>query len=294
MLRNILRQHPNFFCPEETHFYRPSEPFGGPGYRNFILANATLRRHRQIDGISEADFLELVDNADSRAELCERYMRRFGALKKPGARRWFDKTPQNAYGAAMIAMEFRRAKFIHIVRDPLNVVASLRIGKVMKVENLVGACNYWNEAVENLSVLKRAFPARVLELKYEVFTADPQLGVAQIMAFLDEPFEASSFAAVETAEVDHSQAGVLSAEDILRVGEICLEGRARYGYADEAELVRVKAARAEARSRRVAAKPRRSGANKAGKVGKPGKPGKTKAGADGAAEAGVTPADDPT
>lgn len=235
MLRNALRLHPALACPEETHFYRWGEPFGGQALRQILTGNATLKRHRGIDGIGDAEFAAMMDSATSRADLCRQYMSRYIALKKPGATRWFDKTPQNAYGASMIAMEMPQARFVHIVRDPVNVVASLRIGKVMKVPQLVAACNYWNEAIANLAVLKKAFPGRVLELSYEGFTSDPAAGLRQVLAFLDEPWQAEWFASVATETVRHEDSGVLSADELAQVRLLCRAGRIRHGYADADE-----------------------------------------------------------
>jgi hypothetical protein len=61
-------------------------------------------------------------------------------------------------------------KSIKCFRNPLNVVASLRMGKVVKIESILGACNIWNEAVTVIQTLKKAYPNRVYEVKYEDLT----------------------------------------------------------------------------------------------------------------------------
>ncbi|NDY92934.1 sulfotransferase family protein [Ideonella livida] len=234
MLRNILRQHPLLACPEETHFYRPGEPFGTPGFQAFCNSN-TLKRHRQIDGVPEEAFAQMLAGSRSRAELVHRYMAAFVAMSKPGARCWFDKTPQNIYGAAQLAADFPQARFVHIVRNPLDVAASLRIGKVMKIAQLVGACSYWNESVTLMQQLKQLAPGRVLELHYERFTAQPRAGVQALMAHLGLPFRAEDFPALDTAPVSHEEEGVLSAEEVAFIKALCLPGRRLYGYAASGE-----------------------------------------------------------
>ncbi len=236
MLRNILRLHPNLASPEETHFFRWSDPFGSPGYRHVVTKNPVLRRHRELDGISEAEFETMLNDSTSRADLCTRYIQRFAEVRKPTAKRWFDKSPQNAYGAAMLAGEFPRGKFLHIVRNPVNVVASLRIGKVMKMDDLVGACSYWNEAIENLALLQRAYPKRVLTLNYEAFTVSPLDGIRDVLAFLGEPFDAAHFADVVTKEVRHEDAGILTDEELAKVRSLCQTGRLMHGYGTEEEM----------------------------------------------------------
>jgi hypothetical protein len=261
MLRNILRRHPDLACPEETHFYRWSEPFRGPVYRQVASNNPTLKHHRKLDGITDDEFKAMLDGAPSRAELYAAYMARYIEVKKPGAKRWFDKTPQNAYGASMIAMEIPAARFVHIVRDPVNVVASLRIGKVMKIEDLVAACSYWNEAVANLAVLKRAFPQRVLNLQYEAFTKDPLAGVQEVLKFIGAPYDPAAFADVKTAEVNHEASGVLSEAEIARVHQLCLSGRIRHGYVPAEDVQAFREARRSVREQRRAAKKGRPAAD---------------------------------
>jgi hypothetical protein len=230
MLRDALRMHPNLACPEETHFFRWGEPYGTEAMSRSLSNNAVLKKHREIDGITEPEFADLLRQCGSRAELYTRYMALYLQRKKPGAMRWFDKTPQNVYGALLAASSMPRSKFIHIVRDPINVVASLRIGRIVKVENLTGACNYWNEAVQIVGGLKRAYPARVFELRYEDFVAEPESQLKLLLDFIGEPFDAKWFTQLNTRQVDHKDEGVLSDAEQAVVRRACAQGRRRYGY----------------------------------------------------------------
>lgn len=230
MLRDVLRMHPNLACPEETHFFRWGDPFGTEQMTRTLCNNQVLKKHRELDGISEEEFKNMVTRATSRGELYERYMTLFMRRRKPNAKRWFDKTPQNVYGALLAAGSMPRAKFVHIVRDPMNVAASLRIGRIVKVENLTGACNYWNEAVQIVGGLKRAYPSRVYELRYEDIVREPLAQLELLLNYLGEPFDAANFARMTLRESDHSDEGVLSPEAQAQVRELCASGRRRYGY----------------------------------------------------------------
>lgn len=230
MLRDALRMHPNLASPEETHFFRWGEPYGTEAMSRALSNNAVLKKHREIDGITEAEFAELLKQCHSRAELYARYMALYVKRRKPGATRWFDKTPQNVYGALLAATSMPRSKFVHIVREPTNVVASLRIGRIVKVENLTGACNYWNEAVQIVGGLKRAYPARVYELRYEDFVAQPAAQLKLLLDFIGEPFDPKWFSTLSTRQVDHQDEGVLSPEELAVVRQLCASGRRRYGY----------------------------------------------------------------
>lgn len=230
MLRDALRMHPNLGCPEETHFFRWGEPYGTEALTRVLSGNPVLKKHRAMDGITEDEFAGLLGQCSSRGELYHRYMALYLQRKKPGARRWFDKTPQNIYGALLAASSMPRTKFVHIVREPINVVASLRIGRIVKVDSLTGACNYWNEAVQIVAGLKRAYPARVYELRYEDFVAQPVAQLKMLLDFLGEPFDETWFERLKTRPVDHQDEGVLGEEELATVRKLCSTGRRRYGY----------------------------------------------------------------
>lgn len=229
-LRDVLRQHPHFAAPEETHFFRWAEPFGGIPYRKMVSDNRVLQRHREMDGIEEAEFQIILDQSISRADLCRRYMKLYIEKNKPSAQRWFDKTPQNVYGAALIAGEIPDAKFIHIVRHPLDVVSSLRIGKIVKVQNLVGACNYWNEAADIIHVVKTAYPERVHEVKYEDFTGALVPEVKKILFFLGEDFNPEYFKDINSVPKHHDYKKLFSDEELEQIKELCHRWGTHYGY----------------------------------------------------------------
>ena len=230
MLRDVLRLHPNLACPEETHFYRWAEPFGTESMRRTLQSNATLRHHRALDGITEDEFSKLLAHTRSRKDLYRQYMDLYIKRNKPAATRWFDKTPQNVYGAFIASSQFQYAKFIHIVRHPVNVAASLRLGKVMKVDNLIGSINYWNESILIIKSLKALHSKRVHELKYEDFTTNPKEQLTKILNFLKEPVDCIDFEQIKMRHVDHSNEDVLSEAEILEICTHCEFGMRKYGY----------------------------------------------------------------
>lgn len=229
-LRNILRQHPQLAAPEETHFYRWADPFGTAAYERALLANRTLVHHRELDGVSEEHFKRMLSRSKTRAALYRRYMKQFMVRTKPGATRWFDKTPQNVYGAALLAAEFPKAKFVCMVRDPRDVVASLRIGKVMHVPQLIGACNYWREAAQIIKVIKTAYPNRVIEVRYEDLVEHFGDEMARLMAFLGQSYEQSMFDGMVPVPKHYDHGTFFTGEDLELIRQLC-QGRARdYGY----------------------------------------------------------------
>lgn len=235
LLRDVLREHPNLASPEETHFFRWSEPFGNNASLKAIDSNVTLKKHREMDGITEAEFRKMLHKSISRSDLCKRYMKLFISKNKPSANRWFDKTPQNVYGAAMIAAQFPHSKFVHIVRNPIDVVSSLRIGKIVKIENIVGACNFWNEAAEIIYVLKRAYPGRVYEVKYEDFTNNLLVEVEKILAFVGEEFKTEYFSEIVTKPKEHEHKKLFSQAEIDIITKLCSKWSKYYGFSSKVD-----------------------------------------------------------
>ncbi len=185
MLRDLLRSVPGLHCPEETHFYRWGQPYRVPQFKRHYLKNKVLAKHREIDGISDDQVEELFATCRSRREFFDGYMALFLAAKgAPGNARWFDKTPQNIYGVTLLGHDFPNSRFVHIYRNPLNVVASLRVGKVMSLDDQVAASNYWSEAVVLAESFRKANPDRMISVAYEDLTRRPVTEVDAICEFV--------------------------------------------------------------------------------------------------------------
>jgi hypothetical protein len=184
LTRDLLRRVPGVICPEETHFLRWSEPFRTPASMPPHTRNEVLRQHRAIDGVSEEVFADLLTSCPSKAELQRAYVAAFArAQGVAGPYRWIDKTPQNIYGGALILSAFPSARLLHIVRNPLNVVASMLMGRQVSVPDVHGAINYWCEAVQIAATLRKAAPERIMDLCYEDLVADVPGAMSAILRF---------------------------------------------------------------------------------------------------------------
>jgi len=228
MLRDLLRRHPRLECPEETHFFRWAAPFGVRQYDNHYRSKQ-LARHREIDGITEEEFEAIFDAARSRRDLAERYAQAFMEKQGNPQGRWFDKTPQNVYGLPLLASAFPDAQFVHIFRNPLNVAASLQEGKVMPVQSLKAAINYWRETMLIVDAVNDCWPGRFYEVSYEDFVSDPGGHVADILRFVgeDRDIDISGFSTYLQSEKYRK---MLNDEQIRAVVAETEPYFSRYGY----------------------------------------------------------------
>ena len=105
-------------------------------------------------------------------------------------RRWVDGAPINTIASYVISMMFPAAKFIHLIRHPASVIASL-----LQFEKAGGialtfeaAIDEWNHQVHYGRLLESALgPTRVLMLRIEDFTEAADEQMRKIFRFLGEP-----------------------------------------------------------------------------------------------------------
>lgn len=230
LVRDLLRRQPDIICPEETHYFRYGEPFRTSASINTHLKSATLKKHREIDGIPEDKFQKMLDLAQTRGELLRLHVNYMAKARGMERFRWFDKTPQNVYGIPLIHDEFPDARFLHLVRNPLNVVASLKLGKVIKVTDIHGACNYWLEAVTIIQKFKPKLGDLLMEMRYEDVTKSPAASMQKILKFsgIGDAFNLYNDA---DAHAERNQyCDVLTSEEQQVVRHRCGDVAQRYGY----------------------------------------------------------------
>ena len=230
LLRNLLRQHPNLESPEETHFFRWPHPFGTVDFTHIQEHNETLCAHRDIDGVDEQQFLSLLANANSRRDMQDGYAKLFMAARASGASRWFDKTPQNIYGILLLSAVYPDAKFVHIVRHPLNVVSSLRAGKVMGPHTIQAGINTWLEAVSIAAEFQSAWPDRIHTLTYEDLTTSPESMLLAVLDFLDEASPSTPFDVSQVHAERNLHDEQLSEAERAMIRKQLAEEMAHYGY----------------------------------------------------------------
>ncbi len=230
LLRNILRQHPNLIAPEETHVFRWGYPFGAEEYKELYLNADAIKNFRKIDGMKETTFKQLFEKSYDRKAFMQNYFSAFKSIKNAQEKRCFDKSPQNVYGIVLIKAYFPQAKFVHIIRNPLNVIASIKRGHPGLSQSILGSINYWKEAILIMNTINKCWPDDIYQFKYENLCVNPTKEINQLLDFLEEePVDLSSILnTINPADTNYSN--VLTPQEIDLIQSELLDLMMEHNY----------------------------------------------------------------
>jgi len=122
------------------------------------------------------------------------------------------------------------AKFIHIHRNPLNVVASLVEGRVMAKHSVKGAVNYWLEAMILVHEYKKIGEDRLIELPYESLVKNPDPELSRLCAFIKEDCSLLGMDLIQTHDEQNNYKRILTEEEQHYVLDRTASFRSLYGY----------------------------------------------------------------
>lgn len=177
------------------------------------LNAADIERKVMAECHGGSDFLRIVMEEVSRAQ---------------GVDRWVDSTPTNAPHMRRIKRDLPDAKFIHIIRDPRDVVLSLdKRGWTRPLpwdrENRLPAAGiYWEWIVRTARAFGREMGADYLEVRYEDLVERPTSALSTIGAFLDCDLD---YGRIEAHRVGSVTNPLTSFKEDLREGKFNPVGR---------------------------------------------------------------------
>ena len=180
LLRRMLDAHSSIHCGPEVKFFRD---FYGD-YTNDDLAHIRFFATVRALDLPEPVLLETFGRA-----LIETYEQ---ACRHHGKRRWADKNPENLiYLDQWSTLLTDRFAFIHVVREPLDALASLRDTPFPKTvpPDLPSRIQLYRVWVGHGVAFARAHPDRSHRVRYEDLVADPTGALQTLTEFLGEPFE---------------------------------------------------------------------------------------------------------
>lgn len=111
------------------------------------------------------------------------------AAQKPQATHLVEKSPSNALHASWIQRLFPKARFLHMIRDPRDTVASLLAanrtwGSDWTPNNPINAARKWCRHVRGAQRIGRDTPAVYREVRYEALSAAPARELEGVASWL--------------------------------------------------------------------------------------------------------------
>ncbi len=107
----------------------------------------------------------------------------YNLQKGDGYVRWGEKTPINTIHIGKVFNVFPKAQFVHIVRDPRDVVCSYVSAGLY--DSYKDAAKFWKASVCNALSLSRKIPAeQFLQVRYEDLVREPEPNLSCICSFL--------------------------------------------------------------------------------------------------------------
>jgi len=180
LVRRLLDSHPRIHCGPEVKFFRDF-------HADFIDVEDPIAHLRFLSTarslLPETDLLEVFGGA-----LVEIHRR---AAKRAGKARWADKVPENV----VFLDEWQRLLgerwvFLHVVRNPLDTLASIEEWKFPKSipVSLDDRIDLYVAYAEAGLRFASENPDRYVLLVYDDLVADPEASVRQLMSSLGERF----------------------------------------------------------------------------------------------------------
>lgn len=137
-------------------------------------------------GFDEPRLLERAKNAPrTYAGLFDAIMSEFA--DRHGKSRWSEKSPGQAVDAAHAL--FPDAQFVHIIRDPRDVVASSLEAPWTDTDAATIAREWLSFTLRSIRAGLRLGPSRFLQIRYEDLTRDPAAVLRVVCAFLGERYD---------------------------------------------------------------------------------------------------------
>lgn len=196
LLSSLLDAHPDLAVAPETHYFTRCWTGGRiDGWADVERMLARLDRQPGVHdmALSEAEWaairerlraLDTPTHGDILRALLDTYAARSDAPA------WGEKTPDHLRTVPEMARQFPDAVFLAIIRDPRDVVLSLR-NLPWSRSTLPEQAWTWRRYTARIARYHEDYEDRFFSLRYEALIAEPEETLRDVCAFLETPFQAS-------------------------------------------------------------------------------------------------------
>ncbi len=194
LLRRILVASKQVHIPPETYvlaqvieYYRRNAYQDWASLVQHCMALFELHPEFETFQISLRSLLPklyaLPENERSLAKMLDMFYRFHADKTGEHCKRWGDKTPINTFALDDIYAVFPKAKFIHLLRDGVDVVHSYVSTEL--ISSIILAAERWRNAVRLAHYFSVKHANVCIELRYESLSCDTQTEMKRVCMFLD-------------------------------------------------------------------------------------------------------------
>ena len=180
LLRRLLDRHPNIYCGPEVKFFREF-------YGNFLkddLAHLRLFNTIRAMEIDDNTLLEVFGKAFIECHVI--------AAKRSGKSRWADKNPENVlYLDQWNTLLDGNFIFIHVIRNPLDAMASLVEAGFKKTipKKIAHKAALYDDYLDKAYSFIAKHPNNSYTLRYEDLVTNPQETLSALLSYLGESYD---------------------------------------------------------------------------------------------------------
>ncbi|PZS00482.1 MAG: hypothetical protein DLM70_13490 [Chloroflexi bacterium] len=209
LVRRILNAHSRIYCGPEPNFWRD---FYGDSARDPLRSRVAGLFQRYLPmQLSDDRFLSASRALLPESDLVDILGRALieiqeTATRRAGKARWADKDPANVvYLTQWQSLLASQWLFLHVVRNPLDTIASIKEIRFPWVipSSLAGRIEFYQRYTQAGLDFERIHPDRYCRLIYEQLVADPVATLSRVMQWAGEEFEQSQLSFNKA----HHQAG---------------------------------------------------------------------------------------
>lgn len=194
LLRRIMTTKTGVVIPPETYvlgkIIRLHKAYKNLKWYNYVnLVISTIEYHNQfytfeINSLKELalELKDLSKDKRSLAHILNRFYCFYAEKKGLEIKYWGDKTPMNAMSVYEIKEVFPNAKFVHLIRDGIDVSYSYMNSGLMEY---TAAALKWKRVVKFVQNFGKKNPENYLEIRYEGLVTKPDEIVRRVCGFLD-------------------------------------------------------------------------------------------------------------
>jgi hypothetical protein len=209
LLRTLFDAHPHVLIPFEAPIifylslkYAARTQWNTNDLESFYQDMCRIRKFDQWPLNREAlkrDIFQMTGNHSFTDIVRVIYLHYSSLFPKEEIRLIGDKNPFYSYCVRRIFQVFPEARYIHLIRDYRDNIASIRNFDFNPYSSAVLAYR-WKQSLLRIEALKKKYPDRFYSVRYEDFIDKPRYYFRELCSFLDLPYVDSVFDYYKNAE----------------------------------------------------------------------------------------------